>query len=161
MSALPGSHSRQVLQFVGLLFAQAKSKFHFPLPSPVLELQANGRAGLHSREFVIEERVRRFAVDGGDAISGNMPARWASLLGSICDDFRLTAQVCRGGEASSGDLGIDQNDVQAGELEEIVVGNLLHAGHVVAKEIVEALAGNGFRRLLDTGESAKKRCCLA
>ena len=57
-------------------------------------------------------------------------------------------------------VGIQQPTCNPANWKKFVVGNLFHAGNVVAKKLGEALAGDGFRRLLDAGGVGKEAMLL-
>src|SRR5208283_6108331 len=160
MRAMLRSYKRQVLKLIDLLLARAQPQGHLAFALSIFDLQAHRRAGLHSGELFVEEAISRFAVDGGDAITGDeaRSLRLAALF--HVEHFGLTAGVCRGRESWRGKFNRFPDCFQAYKLEEVVVGDFLHSRHVIAEEVGEAVASDCCSRLFDAGGIWKEAVLL-
>src|ERR1017187_371722 len=160
MSTLLWGDRRQILKLIGLLLTQTQSQLHLALASSVFDAKVNGRTRWHLRELVIECGVGRCSIDGNHAVSCGDPSPVGIPVRINLNDFWLASQVRRGGEPRRSYWHSLVDHMQTRQLKKAVVGNLLHARYVVAKELCKALPRNRLRRLLHTLRVGKEAVLL-
>src|SRR5271167_329735 len=148
VGALLGSDGRYILENVHLLLARREFEFDGALTTAVRHGNLHRGADAHSGQLVVDRHRCRFSVELHHAISSGYSSAVCIAVGIDGSHFRLAPEVCTGAEPGRGSLDCRFRDLQADESKQFVVRQLLHSGHVVMKELDEALTGYRLCRLL-------------
>src|ERR1039458_3529878 len=138
MRTLLWGDERQFLQLVRLLLADSQPQASCPDTAPALNLEAHRRAWNALRYLSIEKTIGWTAIELQHPISGSNAGALRVALGFDAKDFRLHPEVCGGWEAGRANLLRPADHPQAHKPQKVIVGNLFHSGHIIAKEIGEA-----------------------